>query len=59
MTPAHLDGNMLTHYLINFGDSALSFIPPPQLPSPSKSKVLGGLRQIHNVAGPTCATQQP
>lgn len=64
MTPAHLDGNMLSHYLINFGDSALSFISPPQLLSPLKIQSIGGavtndVPFLHNVAGPACVTGNP
>lgn len=42
MTPAHLDGNVLTHYLINFWDFALSFTPFPSIFFALKIQSIGG-----------------
>ena len=57
MTPTHWDGNVLTHYLINFWDFALSFTPSSSTFFPRKIQSIGGNETndvpfLYNVTGP-------
>lgn len=64
MTLAHLDGNVLTHYLINFWNFALSFTSSSSTFFPLKIRSSGGNETndtpfLHDVSGPVLVIGNP